>query len=175
MRVTFRATFQGRKGKLETPGFRFPNPPLEQIEIFRRVDSWYAKAASTGHEIKALRGEPSHGAMKDAVADAFEKQVTEWTMYDAATHQPLDASRVDEDPKGNFTIRDYFHVGREYSTPQEATEANKKAEKNQNHFETACGQAVHVRLIRSRRGQNPPDCPTCRKAWEQVAPGDRLK
>jgi hypothetical protein len=165
MRVTFRATFQGRKGALAPIGFKFPNPPIENIEIFRRVDLWHAKSAATGHEIKQLVAEPSHGAMKDTVANAFEKQLSEWEMYDAATGKPLDVSRIEEDPKGNFTLRELTHVGKIGASQEEKG----------NYFLTACGETVHVRLLRSTRGQKPPDCPLCKVEWEKVAPGERLK
>ena len=164
MRVTFRANFQGRKGLLATPGFKWPNPPVETIEVFRKGEKWFARALPSKNPLKLPDG-ATKGTMTDTVQDAFEKQLTKWTMHDAQTGQPIDPDSVTEDPNGNFEKKELTHVSLIGAPPSKI---------GPNYFATICGQEVHVRQIRSTRGHNPPDCKVCRVEWEKTKPEEKL-
>ncbi len=164
MRVKFTGTFQGRKGALNTGGFRFPNPPYEYIEIYRHAKLWYARAND-----QPLKLEPSetHGTMKDAVQEAFEHQVHPWQICDAITGAPLDPSRVEEDPAGNFKMRELTHVS--------IIGALAQGKRGPNFFNTVCGIEVFVKQIKSARSKTPPECPVCREVWAKTPESERLK
>lgn len=163
MRVIFRADFQGRKGELET-GFKFPNPPVEHIEVIRKADKWLARVGKI--ELAKLGTQPSYSAMQQRVEDAFEAQLSKWLLCDT-DGKPLDLDSVDEDPNGNFTWRELTHVG--------VIGANAQGQTGPNYFNTVCGIEVHVSKIKSVRSKNPPSCQACRREWDKTKPEDRFK
>jgi hypothetical protein len=165
MRVTFRAQFQGRTGALATPGFTFKNPPVENVEIFRKGTKWFAREATTKHAYKLSDG-PTHGTLKDIVTNAFKCQLSKWTMHDT-DGKLIDPDSVSEDPEGNFTLKELTHVG--------LTGPQAQGKSGPNYFNTACGIEVHVRQLRSTRGHNPPDCKICRETWAKTPEQERLK
>jgi hypothetical protein len=159
VRVAFRATFRG----LKTPGFKFPNPPPSIVEVFRAKGRWLAREATSKNVFKFGEA-PTHGTMKDLVAEKFEKQEGKWEPYDVDGN-PLDRASFTEDPAGNFTAVDLTHVS---GIGQTQTEKS-------NYFKTFCGQVVFVKNLVSTRGQKPPTCKECKPEWEKVKPEDRLK
>jgi hypothetical protein len=154
MRVTFRARFRGRINKLFPVGYTFPHPPIETIEIFRRVDKWLARVGK--NEIVQLGNEPSHGAMKDAVAANFMLQLSEWEMRDAKG--PLDPARVEEDPKGNFTLKSDTHIAAD----------SQAGITERNVYKAECGALVKVTEIKSKLLKVPPTCLACRAVWDRL-------
>jgi hypothetical protein len=162
VRVTFRAQFAG----IKSPGFTFKNPVAVTVEVFRKGDKWLAREASSKNLFKQFEPGVTHGSMKDTVAEHFDSQVSPWAMYNGEG-EPLDPKRVEEDPKGNFTLKDMTHVG--------ITGEGSQGKSGANYFNTVCGIEVHVRQLRSVRGSHAPDCQPCREAWEKTKPEDRLK
>jgi hypothetical protein len=158
MRVTFRAQFSGPKTT-----FSFRNVPPVTVEVFRQGDKWKAREATSKNPFKFFDC-ATHGTMKDTVAENFEKQLSPWAMFDTDGKQ-LDPDHVEEDSKGNFEAKLITHVGRAL---------NAQGTSGANYFYAACGIEVHVRQLRSTRGQAPPDCKACRKEWEKTKPEERL-
>jgi len=169
MRVTFRAQFRGPKALLNPSGFNWPNPPVQTVEVFRRGSKppfrWYAREADSRYrtELTALGKAPTHGTMKDAVAEAFNEQLSKWAMFDL-DGKPLNEALIQEDPDGNFRKNLPTHVA-----------ALSQVGMTGNEYRTACNVVVGAAQIRSKRGQQAPDCLECRKAWEQVKEELRLK
>ena len=165
MRVTFRAQFRGPKALLNPSGFNWPNPPVQTVEVFRRGDSWYARECDSKRkaDFTELGKAPTHGTMKDAVAEAFNEQLSKWAMFDP-DGKPLDETLIQEDPDGNFRKNLPTHVA-----------APSQIGMTGNEYRTACNVVVGAAQIRSKRGQQAPDCPECRTAWEQVKEEMRLK
>jgi hypothetical protein len=164
MRVIFRAQFQGPKGLLNPAGFPMPRVVV-QVEIFRKADSWFARAPEQGTAFARLGSSPTHGCMKDMITEHFDKQVSKWTLHDTDGN-PLDPDSVTEDPNGNFEKKELTHVGRIGAPPSKM---------GPNYFTTVCGIDVHVRQIRSARSHTPPDCKQCRPEWAKLKDEDRLK
>jgi hypothetical protein len=162
MRVCFRAQFAGPKGPLNPSGWKFPNAAPQSVEVFRRGDTWHAREPKHREVFHQLQPGTSHGTMKDTVAGAFDKQVSEWEMYDSEGN-PLDPHLVVEDPNGNFTMYLETHA----AAPDQIGQPG-------NVFKAICGEIVGASRIRSRRAHVPPDCKVCRKAWEQVKQEDRI-
>jgi hypothetical protein len=163
MRVTFRAEFRGYKvgGPLNPGQLNWPNPQPVMVEVFRRGTHWFARPAAAKGEFR-LESAPTHGVMKDIVADAFDRQLSEWSLFDS-TGNPLDPDRVEEDPAGNFTLKPLTHVAR---PDQNGVESNS--------YVTVCGEKVSVHQIRSLRAKQKPACPICRKAWEHAQTQERI-
>jgi hypothetical protein len=162
MRVTFRAQFSGRKGLLDTGGFKFPNPPVETIEVFRKGDKWFAREAARQALLANLWDAPNHGSMKDTVAENFETQLSKWLMFDS-DGKPLDPARVIEDQAGNFTLKVETHV----AAPDQIGQPG-------NSFKAACGIVVNASRLVSKRGQNPPDCAACKVEWAKTKTTERI-
>jgi len=158
MRVTFRAQFSGPTGKLNPSGWKIHQPAPITIEVFRRNKSWVARECDTKEkaELRKLGTAPTHGAMKDLVAENFERYLIPWAMFDTDGRR-LDESLIQEDPDGNFQKRLPTHC----AAPNQAGMPG-------NQFRTECGIEVGAAQIRSKRGQNPPDCGECRIAWEKA-------
>jgi hypothetical protein len=108
MRVTFRGSFQRRKGLLQTNGFTFKNPPVETVEVFRKGAKWFAREARSKN-LYPLPDGATHGTMKDTVADSFDKQVEPWRMFDLEGNQ-IDPDSVIETPEGDFSAKPDFSV-----------------------------------------------------------------
>jgi len=165
VRVTFRAQFAGPIGVLNTLGLNLDRCPPTTVEVFRRGNKWYARECDTKRlaEFWQIGSSETHGTMKDLIAATFTSQVTPWTMFDTFGN-PLDAALVEEDPKGDFRKIQATHIAHQSQMGMPG-----------NQFKTECGITANAPQIRSKRGQQPPTCPECRKVWETIKEEMRLK
>ena len=194
MKVSFRAVFSGPKGVLNPSALKSSRPIEVDVEVFQIGDNWYARSAqaetlpmrtranerdyvasgdlfagappersSAPRRVSPSRAvfeelgvHPTHGCAKDAVAAAFQKRLTPWKWFDADGRE-LDPDSVEETPDGKFSRRIFTHIAHESQIGQPG-----------NHFKTVCGETVNSYQLRSKRGTAPPDCKTCRAAWDEA-------
>jgi hypothetical protein len=163
MRVCFRARFAGPKGALNPFGWKFgPEAAPQSVEVYRHGARWHAREPKHREVFRQLEPGLTHGTMKDNVVAAFERQCSEWEMYDAEGYL-LNPAMIEEDPKGNFTMRLETHI----AAPDQIGQPG-------NSFKTACGIVVAAQRIRSKRGSVPPDCKACKAVWQQTKPEERI-
>lgn len=165
MRVIFRAEFQGPRpfGPLNLIGANLARVTMT-VDILRKGDRWIAK--SNGHALK-LETQGTHGSMKDVVAECFDAQLSKWTLCDAEG-KALEPDYVNENPQGEFSMREVTHCG------SRRPEDSAPTPTGPNYFRAACGQEVHAALLRSFRAARPPLCKECRKEWEKTPQEERF-